>query len=129
MKIEHLALMVSEPKKMADWYGEHLGLKVLRSFDTEAEPHFLVDDADCVVLEIYNNHDFKVPNYREMPPAIMHVAFLSADLPADFSRLVAAGAEVVDEPATTNMGDQFAMLRDPWGLAVQLVTRAKPLQS
>jgi catechol 2,3-dioxygenase-like lactoylglutathione lyase family enzyme len=128
MKIEHLAFMVAEPKKMANWYGEHLGLKVLRSFEGKAEPHFLVDDAGCVVLEIYNNHDFKVPNYAEMPPAVLHVAFLSDDLPADFERLVKAGATIVDEPAKTELGDQFAMLRDPWGLAVQLVTRAKPLQ-
>ena len=128
MKIEHLALMVAEPKKMAAWYGENLGLKVLRSFEGKAEPHFLVDDAECVVLEIYNNHDFEVPDYRKMPPAVMHVAFLSEDCSVDFSRLLDAGATVVDEPATTELGDQFAMLRDPWGLAVQLVTRAKPLQ-
>jgi hypothetical protein len=28
--------------------------------------------------------------------------------------------------ATTD-GDQFAMLRDPWGLALQLARRARPL--
>jgi hypothetical protein len=27
----------------------------------------------------------------------------------------------------TPTGDQFAMLRDPWGLALQLARRARPL--
>jgi hypothetical protein len=29
--------------------------------------------------------------------------------------------------ATTPAGDQLAMLRDPWGVAIQLVKRAQPL--
>jgi uncharacterized glyoxalase superfamily protein PhnB len=127
MKIEHLALMLAEPTKMANWYGKHLGLKALVKFDVKEETHFLVDDAGQTVLEIYNNHKFKVPDYASMSPAHLHLAFHSDDLMHDFTRLVDAGATVVDEPSTTELGDQFAMLRDPWGLPLQLVNRAKPL--
>jgi hypothetical protein len=33
----------------------------------------------------------------------------------------------VDEVTTTPAGDKLAMLRDPWGLAIQFVRRAEPM--
>ncbi len=38
-----------------------------------------------------------------------------------------AGATSVGEIVETPTGDRFAMLRDPWGLALQLASRAQPL--
>jgi hypothetical protein len=34
-----------------------------------------------------------------------------------------AGAAAVGEIQSNDAGDEVAMLRDPWGIAVQLVTR------
>lgn len=127
MKIEHLAIMVQEPKKMAQWYAEHLGMKVLRSFETPEEPHFLIDEQDKVVLEIYNRSDLEVPDYSKVHPGHLHIAFRSEDVESDFQKLVDAGAQIEDQPSKTSLGDVFAMLRDPWGVPVQLVYRADPL--
>ena len=55
----------------------------------------------------------------------LHIAFLSEDVDADAARLVAAGAtllETVHKP-----GFDMAMLRDPFGLAIQFVTRGTPI--
>jgi uncharacterized glyoxalase superfamily protein PhnB len=62
-----------------------------------------------------------------MDPALLHVAFAVADLQATRARLIAAGAAAVGEVTVTAAGDAFAMLRDPWGLALQLACRARPL--
>jgi hypothetical protein len=40
---------------------------------------------------------------------------------------VGAGATVVDEVGRLGNGDVLAMLRDPWGIPVQLVQRALQL--
>ena len=41
--------------------------------------------------------------------------------------MIAAGATPAGEVTTSPVGDQLAMLRDPWGLAIQLVKRSRPM--
>ena len=54
-----------------------------------------------------------------------HIAFLSEDVDADVARLEAAGAERVE--LVHKPGFDMAILRDPQGIAVQLVKRANPI--
>ncbi len=126
MKIEHTAFNVEEPVLMARWYVEHLGMKVLRRTVDAPYAHFLTDDSGTVMIEIYGKRDSPQPNYRQMEPFQLHLAFLSDDIPTDAARLRAAGASVVAD--VHQLGeDTFAMLRDPWGLPLQLVQRATPM--
>ncbi len=78
------------------------------------------------MLEIYAG-TLPVPDYRAMDPALLHVAFAAEDVEATRARLIAAGASAVAETVVTPAGDRFAMLRDPWGLPLQLARRARPL--
>ena len=57
----------------------------------------------------------------------LHFAYYAEDLEATFERLKAAGATVVQVPTPTDAGDTLAMLRDPWGVCVQLVNRKKKM--
>ena len=125
MKLEHVALNVADPVGMAAWYCEHCGLRVVRHSPGPAQMHFLAD-SDSSVLEIYCNPPGSVPNYRAMDPLILHLALASADPIADSQRLSAAGAEVVSETRLDD-GSLLIMMRDPWGLALQLCKRAVPL--
>jgi len=68
-----------------------------------------------------------VPDYWKADPLLMHVAYVSDNPAADQDRLVEAGAVVADELMTTPSGDAIVMLRDPWGVPIQLVKRAKPM--
>ncbi len=123
MKIEHTAFNVEEPVLMARWYVEHLGLSVRRRTTDAPYAHFLADDSGTVMIEIYGNKDVALPDYRNMHPGELHLAFVSTDVAADTARLVAAGATVFAD--VHQLGDDtFAMLRDPWGLPLQLVKRA-----
>ena len=122
MKIEHLALNVEEPVLMARWYVEHLGMTVVRRTVDAPYAHFLADDSGTVMVEIYGNREAPQPDYRTIEPAQLHLAFLSSDIPGDTARLRAAGAGVVAEEHQLGC-DTFAMLRDPWGLPLQLVRR------
>jgi len=122
MRFEHIALNVAEPKAMADWYCQHLGLRVRRAMPDAAQTHFLVDDSDQMMLEIYCNPADRVPDYPNMHPLLLHLALVSADPYADSKRLQQAGAQQVDEVNLTD-GSLLLMLRDPWGLALQLCRR------
>jgi glyoxylase I family protein len=123
MTLEHIALNIPEPKAAAGWYTQHLGLRVVRSIEVAPFIHFLADDKGSLI-EIYYNPLGEVPNYAQLSPYTLHLAFSSGDIPADSERLVAAGASRAGELETTAAGDQLLFLRDPWGVCIQLVKRA-----
>ena len=127
MIIEHVAFQHPVPAAAAEWYGKHLGFSVARASTGPSQARFLADSAGRTVLEIYSNAAGPMPDYPAQSPLTLHVAFLSDDLQADTARLVAAGATLVEAPAATPTGDVLGMLRDPWGIPLQLVRRAKPL--
>ncbi|HVT48219.1 MAG TPA: VOC family protein [Vicinamibacterales bacterium] len=123
MKIEHTAYQVEDPAAMARWYVAHLGLTLVRAQDVAPFGQFLADDGGAVMLELYRSPTIAVPDYRAMDPLTLHIAFVADDVAAVRARLLAAGATAEGEVATNAAGDTLAMLRDPWGLAIQFVRR------
>lgn len=127
MNIEHLALNIPEPVAMADWYTRHLGMRVVRSIAVPPHTRFIADESGRVVLEIYRQEKVAVPDYSAMDPMVLHIAFQAADVKESRQKLLSAGASAVGDITTTPGGDELAMLRDPWGVPVQLVKRASPM--
>jgi glyoxylase I family protein len=127
MKIEHVAFQVPEPVALADWYVDHLGLRVARSTEGPGWARFLADDTDAVMVEVYRNPNVAVPDYRAIDPLMLHLAFQTDDVSGTRERLMAAGATPVGDVVVSDVGDHLAMLRDPWGLAIQLVHRRDPM--
>ena len=122
MKLEHIAFDVPEPEKFIAWWCEHLGFR--RSKPGSA---FILDDSGIMGLEIYRTGETPAaPEYAKLNAMTLHVAFVSEDVKADAERLVAAGAALEtlknDDPAF-----QMAILRDPWGVAIQLCKRARTI--
>lgn len=118
MKLEHIGFNVAEPQKVMDWWCANLGF-------TQTHPAFVVDSTGQMAIEFYRNDAAPIPDYTAISPLTLHIAFLSEDVDADVARLVAAGAtllETVHKP-----GFDMAMLRDPFGLAIQFVTRGTPI--
>ena len=126
LNVEHIAWNVSEPSAMAAWYVEHLGMRVVRRLAAPPYIHFLADANGRVVIEVYSNPVDPVPDYASMHPMRFHLAFAAKDPDAARAELVAAGATFVDEQSLAD-GSRLLMLRDPWGLALQLCHRATPL--
>jgi glyoxylase I family protein len=128
MMIEHVALNVTDPVAMAEWYTRHLGMRVLRRLTSAPLTHFLADESGQTVIEIYHQAKMAVPDYAAMDPMLLHIAFVAPNIHAERDRLMAAGAKPDGEVTPTPAGDQLAFLRDPWGVTIQLVKRAQPLR-
>jgi glyoxylase I family protein len=126
LNVEHVACNVSDPAAMAAWYVEHLGMRIVRQVAAPPYIHFLADANGRAVVEIYSNPADPVPDYASMHPLRFHLAFAANDIDADKAALIAAGATMVDEQTTAD-GSRLTMLRDPWGLALQLCKRTTPL--
>ncbi len=129
IRLEHVAINVQDPVAMANWYSENLGMKVVREGPAPANARFLSDAEGNMMLEIYHNPPDAVPDYASMNPLLLHVAFMVDDVKALRQKLVAAGATVHEDVYTTDSGDQIVMMRDPWGVPIQFLKRAKPMLS
>ncbi len=127
MRIEHAGLQVQDPAAMADWYTAYLGFNCRRSADTPVPVRFIADEGGRVMLEVYHNPGIGVPDYAAIDPLFLHIAFLCEDVAGTARRLVDAGATLVSGPETKENGDELAMLRDPWGLPIQLCRRGSPM--
>jgi glyoxylase I family protein len=127
MNIEHVALNVPDPVGMAAWYVQHLGLRVLRKQEQSPFTHFVADQAGRVVLELYCHTKATMPSYASLEPLTLHIAFLADDVAHERQRLLDAGGTPAGDIVTTDSGDVMTFVRDPWGVTVQLVKRAKPM--
>jgi glyoxylase I family protein len=129
MRIEHIGYMVENPMQVARWYCDNLGFKMTREMHTSPFTHFLTDGSGNVMVEIYNNPSAAVPDYAAMDPLVLHLAFDTGSeaIESARDRLLAAGATIYSNLGVTPAGDQLIMLRDPWGMAVQLAKRKEPM--
>lgn len=124
MKIEHFALNVESPAEMREWYVNHLHFQIVKKQDNPPFTTFMADETGRVMLEVYNNPSDEVPDYRNMNPLIVHLAFTSENPERDKQRLVEAGASEISNEKLED-GSHLVMLRDPWGFAIQLCKRGQ----
>lgn len=127
MHLEHVAYNIPAPVAAAEWYSQNLGMTVPRKFGPPAHGHFLASNRGQVMLEFYNNPKVKVPDYHALDPLVLHIAFAVEDVAAVRAHLLSVGATAEGEITTNDDGDILAMLRDPWGIPLQLVKRAKAM--
>ena len=121
---EHTALNVPDVQAAARWYCDNLGMTVLRSGESV---RFLADSTGRLIFEFYTNAEQQIPDYAQMHPSALHLAFCVSDVPAAIAKLTAAGASVFSDYETADSGDEMAMLRDPWGVPLQLMKRAEAM--
>ena len=125
MKFEHFALNVPDPRAHAQWYVRHLGFTIARAREDAPFTHFLADETGRTIVELYTNPKAAIPDYAAAHPLCFHIAVVAADAKAERARLEAAGAKLfLEEPQPD--GSLLIMLRDPWGVPLQLCQRTKP---
>ena len=123
-EMEHTAIDVADPVATAKWWCDNLGFEVAMQKTDVTHTTFIVDRTGRIALELYRAKDAPAaPDYKAMRPLQLHFGFLSDDVDADIARLAAAGATlVVHEKAP---GFDGAMMKDPSGISIQFVKRAK----
>jgi glyoxylase I family protein len=128
IRFEHYALNLTDPHAVADWYVANFDCRLLCKLEQEPFTVFLADSQGRVFWEIYHNTSAPLSLVRGSHPGAYHLAFSVAALDAARDRAIAAGAVFVEE-VTASSGSRLVMLRDPWGIPVQLCQRVPPFLS
>ena len=122
MRFEHFAINVPDARAAADWYVANLGLKVVRAVEGAPWTRFLADDSGRTVIEVYSNPKAPYPDYHNQHWLVFHFALVSKDVEADRTRLEKAGAVLATIDDLPD-GSRLIMMRDPWGVCIQLCRR------
>ena len=125
MIFEHFALNVPDARAMSRWYVEHLGFAIVRSREDAPHTHFLSDGAGRVVIELYTNPAATITDFAAAHPLSFHFAVATHAARDERARLEEAGATFFVEDALTD-GSVLIMMRDPWGVPLQLCQRVNP---
>lgn len=125
MNFEHFALNVADTRAVAAWYVAHLGFRIARQRSDAPYTHFLADSTGRVIVEFYSNPAAPVPDYAAAHPLCFHLALVATDARAERTRLGQAGATLFREEPQPD-GSLLIMMRDPWGVPLQLCQRTQP---
>jgi len=122
LAFEHFALNLKNPTEVSDWYCMHLQMKKVVEKDTAPFVNFLADAENRVVCEMYYQPDFPITDFKKEHHLTFHFAFKTDDAEMLKNKLIEAGATLVDDTGLID-GSHLVMLRDPWGLPLQLCQR------
>jgi len=124
VKIEHFALNTKHAEAMTHWYRDYCGMPIWIEKHEPVYVAFLGEPPS--LIEIYDNPKGNYIDLANQHPLALHLALFSDDLNADMTRLIEAGASHIEGEADEE-GYGLIMLRDPWGLALQLCRRKDAL--
>jgi len=124
MIFEHFAINVNKVDAVVKWYVSHLGLKVVSQQKELPFMTFLADSGDRVIMELYQRADAMMTNFTIQHQLTFHLAFVSENAQKDRDRLEVAGATFIEEVRKED-GSHLVMLRDPWGMPLQLCERVQ----
>jgi glyoxylase I family protein len=123
--VDHVAIAARDPRALADWYCEVLGLRIL--FQNEKEPPTcLVGGTMGAVVEIMPDNGAAPAVHQPYDPGIRHVALRVDDMEQAHAALQGRVLGLMP-PVPAAGGGQVAFFHDPEGNLLQLVSREREL--
>lgn len=123
MIFEHFAINVANVAEVAAWYTQNLNVQVARAQKEPPFMTFLADSGGRVFVELYQRPDEAMTDFNQQHFLTFHLAMVSQNAEVDKERLIKVGASFVEEVFKED-GSHLVMLRDPWGMPLQLCQRA-----
>ena len=119
--VEHTAIASPDPRKLAQWYVDHL--EFIINYDYGG--NYFVKAANGTMLEIIPGKAAAAPPQFD-DPGIRHLAILVDDFDAAHRQLQAAGVGFLSEPLS-KQGNRLLFFADGDGNILHIIQREKPL--
>ena len=119
--LEHAAIASPNPKRLADWYVQHLGFHI----NYEHAGNFFVKAPDGSLIEIIHSEG-EAAKPKPKDPGIRHFAIAVDDFDAAHEALKRGAVQFLGEPLE-NKGNRVVFFEDADGNILHLIQRATPL--
>jgi catechol 2,3-dioxygenase-like lactoylglutathione lyase family enzyme len=119
--LEHTAIASPDTRKLAQWYVDHLGFRIISEYDGG----FFVRAANHTLLEIIPAEGPRA-EAKMRDPGIRHLAIAVTDFDRAHASLREKGVNFVGEPFA-NLGNRLVFFTDCDGNLVHLIQRERPL--
>jgi glyoxylase I family protein len=119
--LEHTAIASPDPKRLAQWYVDHLEFRINYEYDG----NYFVRAANGTVIEFIPAEGPRA-EAKMRDPGIRHLAIQVDDFDAARERLQKAGVKFLAEPTGTQ-GNRIVFFADGDGNFLHLIHRPKPL--
>ncbi|MBK9166236.1 MAG: VOC family protein [Bryobacterales bacterium] len=119
--LEHTAIASPDPKKLADWYVDHLEFHINYTY----AGNYFVKAANGTMLEIIPSVGERGSNLMK-DPGIRHLAIAAEDFDAAHEQLKKQGVQFLGEPFQVE-GNRLVFFADGDGNIVHLIHRETPL--
>jgi|SRR5579871_556907 len=119
--LEHTAIASPDPRKLAQWYVDHLEFRI----NFEYDGNYFVRAANGAMLEIIPSEGARA-QAKMRDPGLRHLAIEVKDFDAAHSALRDKGVNFAGEPYV-NSGNRLVFFMDCDGNLVHLIQREKPL--
>jgi catechol 2,3-dioxygenase-like lactoylglutathione lyase family enzyme len=125
--VDHLAICCRDVGKLADWYCNTLGMRLIGRHPTSTSVVVGYDASTRggAMLELIEQKDdgpapVEVPSFA---PGVRHFALRVDNFDAAHAELKSRGIKFFGEPGVATGGGKIASFRDPEGNEVQIVQR------
>lgn len=119
--LEHTAIASPEPRKLAQWYVDHLQFVINYEYDG----NYFVKAPNGAMLEIIPSAGERAAQGLK-DPGLRHLAVMVDDFDEGYRQLQAAGVRLVGEPIEVK-GNRLAFFTDLDGNYLHLIRRPQPL--
>ena len=126
MVFEHFALNVKNPIETAKWYVDNCEMKIVRGSTEPPYAHFIADKTGRLAIEIYKNENAEIIDLKSKHPLEFHFALMVKNAEEIKNKLLNVGA-TFEEELHLEDGSHLVMLRDPFGIPLQLCQRGIPM--
>jgi glyoxylase I family protein len=123
--VDHIAIAAEDPRALAEWYRDVLGMRVL--FENGQEPPTLFVGGDRGgTIEIMPHRGQPRPSREFYAPGISHIALTVEDFDSAYTAVQQQVATLSDRIPAAG-GGWIANFQDPEGNDVQIIQRTKDL--
>lgn len=119
--LEHTAIASPDPRKLAQWYVDHLGFRI----NFELDGGFFVRATNGTLLEIIPAEGTRGET-KMRDPGLRHLAITVSDFDRAHASLREKGVKFAGEPYV-NRGNRLVFFTDCDGNLVHLIQREQPL--
>ena len=119
--LEHTAIASPNPRRLAEWYVEHLGFRI----NFEYDGNYFVRALNGTMLEIIPSQGTAAPAALK-DPGIRHLAIAVDDFDTSYEHLKRRGTNFLGEPYE-NQGNRLVFFTDADGNFLHLIQRPSPL--